>query len=89
LTARKVANAIADTRERAIKYCNDVKGAYFDKIRYHVDKLEHLVNDEDWSLPKYRELLILKIINNFIAIDRDKPYHFLVGFLFYNLYFTR
>jgi glutamine synthetase len=56
VTARKVANAITDTRERAIVYCNDVKGAYFDKIRYHVDKLENLVSDEDWSLPKYREL---------------------------------
>ena len=55
VTARKVANAITDTRERAIVYCNDVKGAYFDKIRYHVDKLENLVSDEDWSLPKYRE----------------------------------
>jgi glutamine synthetase len=58
--ARKVVNAIADTRERAIKYCADVKEAYFDKIRYHVDKLEHLVNDDDWSLPKYRELLFLR-----------------------------
>jgi glutamine synthetase len=60
VTARKVANAITDTRERAIVYCNDVKGAYFDKIRYHVDKLENLVSDEDWSLPKYRELLFLR-----------------------------
>ena len=58
--ARKVANAIEDTRARAIAYCSDVKEAYFDKIRYHVDKLEHLVNDEDWSLPKYRELLFLR-----------------------------
>ncbi len=58
--ARKVANKIADTREKAISYCNDVKDKYFDKIRYHVDKLEHLVNDEDWTLPKYRELLFLR-----------------------------
>ncbi len=58
--ARKVANKIADTREKAIAYCNDVKDKYFDKIRYHVDKLEHLVNDEDWTLPKYRELLFLR-----------------------------
>ncbi len=58
--ARKVANAIEDTRARAIAYCADVKEAYFDKIRYHVDKLEHLVNDDNWSLPKYRELLFLR-----------------------------
>lgn len=58
--ARKVTNKISDTREKAISYCNDVKEKYFDKIRYHVDKLEHLVNDEDWTLPKYRELLFLR-----------------------------
>jgi glutamine synthetase len=58
--ARKVVNKITDTREKAISYCNEVKDKYFDKIRYHVDKLEHLVNDEDWTLPKYRELLFLR-----------------------------
>lgn len=58
--ARKVANKIANTREKAIAYCNKVKEKYFDEIRYHVDKLEHLVNDEDWTLPKYRELLFLR-----------------------------
>ena len=58
--ARKVANAIDNTRLRAIAYCRDVKETYFDEIRYHVDKLEHLINDEDWSLPKYRELLFLR-----------------------------
>jgi glutamine synthetase len=58
--ARKVANKISDTRKKAIAYCDDVKGKYFDEIRYHVDKLEHLVNDEDWTLPKYRELLFLR-----------------------------
>lgn len=58
--ARKVANNIADTRKKAIAYCNDVKGRFFDEIRYHVDKLEHLVSDEDWTLPKYRELLFLR-----------------------------
>lgn len=57
--ARKVANNIAHSRERAIAYCDDVK-AYFDVIRYHVDKLELLVDDEDWPLVKYRELLFLK-----------------------------
>jgi glutamine synthetase len=58
--ARKVANKINDTRGKAIAYCNDVKEKYFDEIRYHIDKLEHLVNDEDWTLPKYRELLFLR-----------------------------
>ena len=58
--ARKIANAIDSTRTRAIAYCSQVKETYFDEIRYHVDKLEHLVNDEDWSLPKYREILFLR-----------------------------
>ena len=58
--ARKVANAMTDTRERAISYCDEVKGKYFDDIRYHVDKLEHLVDDDKWTLPKYRELLFLR-----------------------------
>ena len=58
--ARKKANNISDTREKAIAYCDEVKGKYFDDIRYHVDKLEHLVNDDDWTLPKYRELLFLR-----------------------------
>ena len=58
--ARKVANNISDMRERAIAYCDDIKGKYFDTIRYHVDKLEHLVDDEEWTLPKYREMLFLR-----------------------------
>jgi glutamine synthetase len=57
--ARKAANKIEDSRERAVKYCYDVKG-FFDEIRYHVDKLELLVDDEDWPLVKYREMLFLK-----------------------------
>jgi glutamine synthetase len=60
IEARKTANNISDTREKAIAYCDEVKGKYFDEIRYHVDKLEQLVNDEDWTLPKYRELLFLR-----------------------------
>jgi len=60
IEARKKANNIADTRGKAIAYCDEVKGQYFDDIRYHVDKLEHLVNDDDWTLPKYRELLFLR-----------------------------
>ncbi len=57
--ARKTANKIEDTRERAIAYCDKVK-SHFDKIRYHVDKLELLVDDEYWELPKYREMLFLR-----------------------------
>ena len=59
IEARKVANEITDTRKRAIAYCDSVK-SYFDGIRYHVDKLELLVDDEYWELPKYRELLFLR-----------------------------
>ncbi|WP_207492455.1 glutamine synthetase III [Aridibaculum aurantiacum] len=58
--ARKVSNNIADTREKAISYQTEVKDKYFDLIRYHVDKLELLVADEEWTLPKYRELLFLR-----------------------------
>ncbi|MBN8838376.1 MAG: glutamine synthetase III [Sphingobacteriia bacterium] len=58
--ARKIANAIENTRTKAIAYCSQVKEKFFDDIRYHVDKLEHLVNDEDWTLPKYREMLLLR-----------------------------
>ncbi|MGZ5134676.1 MAG: hypothetical protein ACXWCG_05990 [Flavitalea sp.] len=60
IEARKKCNVITDTREKAIAYCNEVKQAYFDKIRYHVDKLELLVGDEYWLLPKYREMLFLR-----------------------------
>jgi len=60
IEARKVANKIEDTRAKAIAYCDDVKGKYFDAIRYHVDKLELLVDDACWYLPKYREMLFLR-----------------------------
>lgn len=60
ISARKKANAIEDTREKAIAYCQDVKEAYFDQIRYHVDKLELHVDDNFWPLPKYREMLFLR-----------------------------
>lgn len=60
VAARKKANNLTDTREKAIAYCDDVKEKYFDAIRYSIDKLEHLVSDEQWTLPKYRELLFLK-----------------------------
>lgn len=58
--ARKSANEINNTREKAIAYCEEVKEKYFDKIRYHVDKLELLSDDSHWPLPKYRELLFLR-----------------------------
>jgi glutamine synthetase len=57
---RKVANNMTDTRTKAIAYCSDVKEKFFDEIRYHADKLETLVNDNNWTLPKYRELLFLR-----------------------------
>ncbi len=57
---RKKANVITDSREKAIAYCDNIKGKYFDEIRYHVDKLELLVDDAYWSLPKYREMLFLR-----------------------------
>ncbi len=58
--ARKIANNIENTRTKAIAYESQVKAAYFDTIRYHVDKLEALVDDEIWTLPKYREMLFLR-----------------------------
>jgi len=60
IEARKVANAIGDTRTKAIAYNSQVKEPYFDQIRYHVDKLELLVDDKEWVLSKYRELLFLR-----------------------------
>ncbi|MFT7031937.1 MAG: glutamine synthetase [Cyclobacteriaceae bacterium] len=57
---RKRVNLISDARKKAIAYCDDVKEKYFNKIRYSVDKLELYVDDEDWPLVKYRELLFLK-----------------------------
>ncbi|MFK7953567.1 MAG: glutamine synthetase type III, partial [Ekhidna sp.] len=57
---RKRINLIEDTREKAIEYGDNVKGKYFDDLRYAVDKLELLVDDEDWPLAKYRELLFLR-----------------------------
>lgn len=59
IEARKKANNVDDMHKRASMYCNDVK-TYFDKIRYHADKLELLVDDKTWPLPKYRELLYLR-----------------------------
>lgn len=57
--ARRKANKIDDARERAIAYC-DVVRPHLDKIRYNCDKLELLVDDELWPLPKMRELLFTR-----------------------------
>lgn len=59
IEARKVANVIESEREKAIQY-HDTVQPYLDAIRYHVDKLELLVEDELWVLPKYRELLFIR-----------------------------
>lgn len=59
LNARKEANKIEDFHKRAEAYCDKVK-VYFDEIRYHADKLELLVDDELWPLPKFREMLFTK-----------------------------
>ncbi|TFF39787.1 glutamine synthetase III family protein [Mucilaginibacter psychrotolerans] len=56
---RKKANKIEDIRQRAIDYDEKVK-TYFATIRFHVDKLEQLVDDALWPLPKFRELLFTK-----------------------------
>ncbi|HEY0045686.1 MAG TPA: glutamine synthetase III [Flavobacterium sp.] len=57
--ARKSANALTDMAEMAQDYCDGVK-PLFDQIREHCDKLELLVDDEVWTLTKYRELLFTK-----------------------------
>jgi len=57
--ARKKANEIESTRTRAQVYCEQVK-PYLESIRDHADRLEILVDNELWPLPKYRELLFLK-----------------------------
>ena len=57
--ARKVANHIESEREKAIAY-HDTVAPLLEEIRYHVDKLETIVDDEAWPLPKYRELLFIR-----------------------------
>ena len=59
IEARKKANRIADEREKAIAY-HDTVAPKFDEIRYHIDKLELIVDDQMWTLPKYRELLFIR-----------------------------
>ncbi|HEX4876610.1 MAG TPA: glutamine synthetase III [Chitinophagaceae bacterium] len=60
IEARKAVNQLEDVREKAIAYQQKVKDSFFDEIRYHVDKLELLVDDREWYLPKYREMLFLR-----------------------------
>ena len=57
--ARKVANKISGEREKAIAY-HDTIAPMLEQIRYHVDKLELMVDDQMWTLPKYRELLFIR-----------------------------
>jgi glutamine synthetase len=57
--ARKEANNLEDLAERAELYGTKVKN-YFEEIRYSVDKLELIIDDDEWPLLKYRELLLIK-----------------------------
>ena len=59
VNARKVANKIEDARAKAVAY-HDTVEPKLDAIRYHIDKLELIVADELWTLPKYRELLFIR-----------------------------
>ena len=59
VNARKVANKITDEYEKAVAY-HDTVAPKMDEIRYHIDKLELIVSDELWTLPKYRELLFIR-----------------------------
>ncbi len=57
--ARKEANNIDDLATQAQMYCK-IKDDYFEEIRYCVDKLELIIDDDEWPLPKYRELLLIR-----------------------------
>ena len=59
INARRVANRIENECERAIAYHDNV-APLLESIRYHVDKLELIVDDELWPLPKYREMLFIR-----------------------------
>lgn len=56
IETRKRANHLPNFEEKAYSYCHEVK-PFFDEIRYHCDKLEMMVDDELWTLTKYRELM--------------------------------
>jgi glutamine synthetase len=57
--ARKTANLIEDLREKALEYEKKIV-PYLEEIRYHIDKLEEIIDNEIWPLPKYRELLFCR-----------------------------
>ena len=59
INERKKANVISESIKKAETYCNKVR-PLFDEIRYNCDKLELLIDDELWPLPKYRELLFTR-----------------------------
>jgi len=59
IEARKVANRIETEREKAIAY-HDTVAPMLEEIRYHIDKLELIVDNQMWTLPKYRELLFIR-----------------------------
>ncbi|HCP40175.1 MAG TPA: glutamine synthetase type III [Cryomorphaceae bacterium] len=59
LQARKDANALEDVREKSIAYYDNVK-PYFEIIRYESDKLELMIDDEQWPMPKFREMLFTR-----------------------------
>lgn len=59
VNARKKANRIESEREKAIAYHDEVLPC-MEKIRYHIDKLELMVDNEMWPLPKYREMLFIR-----------------------------
>jgi glutamine synthetase len=59
LIERKNANKIKESDKKAIAYCDKVK-PYFEEVKYHSDKLELLIDDELWPLPKLRELLFTR-----------------------------
>jgi len=57
--ARKVANVIEDATERAVEYLKNIT-PFLEEIRYHIDKLELIVDNDKWPLPKYREMLFIR-----------------------------
>ena len=57
--ARKVANRIEDQRQKAIRY-HDTVAIFLDEIREHIDRMEEVIDDQLWPLPKYRELLFIR-----------------------------
>ena len=59
INARKEANRITDERTKAVAYHDNVVPA-MERIRYHIDKLELMVDNEMWPLPKYREMLFIR-----------------------------